>query len=271
MASQVESVSIPPDAERPLARWGRALWSLGPLAALWWIITGGDPASWGVGIPAVLAAAWALSRLGTGADVRLSMAGRPLRPGPPWVRLHWCLILLEPGLAAAGILVLSLYAAHHALVKGGLFLGVGLRQHAGAQGLVLAGSAVLALSLAGAPASSGAVAKYAIKPTLAHVDWPWLAGAVALSTVGTALLMVRFLWVTWRTQPHPAPGYALGGVAWGALIALVLLYPLALGTPAAWASNAWPMGYVAEPHSIATCLPCMAICPVRPGASPQPT
>jgi len=46
-----------------------------PLAALWWIIAGGAPGSWSIGVPTVLAAAWAVARLGTGAEVRLSMVG----------------------------------------------------------------------------------------------------------------------------------------------------------------------------------------------------
>ena len=53
----------------------RALLALIPLAALWWVIAGGAPASWIVGGPAVLAAAWAVGRLGTGTGIRLSMAG----------------------------------------------------------------------------------------------------------------------------------------------------------------------------------------------------
>ena len=57
------------------ARGFRALLALIPLAALWWVIAGGAPASWIVGGPAVLAAAWAVGRLGTGAGIRLSVTG----------------------------------------------------------------------------------------------------------------------------------------------------------------------------------------------------
>ena len=57
------------------ARWFRSMLALIPLAALWWVIAGGEPASWIVGGPAVLAAAWVVGRLGTGAGIRLSMAG----------------------------------------------------------------------------------------------------------------------------------------------------------------------------------------------------
>ncbi len=151
------------------------------------------------------------------------------------------LMLVDPALAPAGILALSLYAAHHALVKGGLFLGVGLRRYASAQPLVLAGLVLLALSLAGAPPSSGAVAKYGIKPVLSGTDWSWLSAAVTLSTAATTLLMARFFWVVWRIEPHPGGSHAWEGAAWGALIGLVLLFPLIQGTPAAWASNAGPV------------------------------
>ena len=152
------------------------------------------------------------------------------------------LILLDPGLAPTGVLALTLYAAHHALAKGGLFLGVGLRHYGLVQPLVLAGLVVLALSLAGTPASGGAVAKYGLKPVLLGPDWAWLGAAVTLGAVGTTFLMARFVWVIWRTEPHPAPGYVWGGAAWGLLVGLVLLYPLALGSPAAWISGTGPIG-----------------------------
>ena len=151
------------------------------------------------------------------------------------------LILLDPGLAAGGVTALILYAAHHALAKGGLFLGVGLRHYGPFQPLVLAGLAVLALSLAGTPASGGAVAKYGLKPVLLGPDWTWLNAAVTLGAVGTTFLMARFLWIMWRIEPHAAKGYVWGGVAWGVLILLVLLYPLVLGSPSAWISGTGPI------------------------------
>ncbi len=152
------------------------------------------------------------------------------------------LMLVEPALAPAGILALTLYAAHHALVKGGLFLGVGLRLHGPLQAVVLVGLVLLALSMAGMPPTSGAVAKYAMKPTLTGTDWAWLTQAVALSAAATALLMARFLWVVWRLPAHPEPGYGAGTLAWGALIVLSIAYALMLGTPAAWLSDARPVG-----------------------------
>ena len=151
------------------------------------------------------------------------------------------LLLLDPGLAPAGILALTLYAVHHGLTKGGLFLGVGLRLHAPLQGLILAGSSLLALTIAGLPPTSGAVAKFGIKPILAGTDWSWLTQVVAFSTAATTLLMARFLWVVWRLSPHPEPGYAAGTLAWGGLIALTVVYSLTLGTAQAWLTNALPV------------------------------
>ena len=43
--------------------WHPAL-TLGALAAVWWLLSGGTPSSWVVGVPAVAAAAWAAYRLG---------------------------------------------------------------------------------------------------------------------------------------------------------------------------------------------------------------
>ncbi len=45
------------------------------LAVLWWVLSEGAPASWLVGIPAVLAAAWAFLRLSNNAGPRISPRG----------------------------------------------------------------------------------------------------------------------------------------------------------------------------------------------------
>lgn len=45
------------------------------LAGLWWIIAGGDPSSWVIGAPAVVAAAWAVRGLGARAAVWPSPLG----------------------------------------------------------------------------------------------------------------------------------------------------------------------------------------------------
>jgi len=153
------------------------------------------------------------------------------------------LVLMEPGLAPVGIAAISLYAAQHGLAKGGLFLGVGLRKQAAGQPgfiqpLVLGGLIIFALALAGAPFTSGAVAKYQLKPVLTGAEWPWLAAAVTVATLGTTLLMARFIWVmSLGTKRHPRPGLLWPGIAWSLLLALVILFPFALGKPASWLSD----------------------------------
>jgi multicomponent Na+:H+ antiporter subunit A len=70
---------------------------------------------------------------------------------------------LAAGDAGAG-LGASFSAAHHVLVKGGLFLAIGLAALAGARlAPVLIPAAVLALGLGGLPLTGGALAKLAVK------------------------------------------------------------------------------------------------------------
>lgn len=44
-------------------------------AGLWWLLSDGNPESWMVGVPAVLAASWAAHRLGTGEQRTISASG----------------------------------------------------------------------------------------------------------------------------------------------------------------------------------------------------
>ena len=62
------------------------------------------------------------------------------------------------------------------------------------------GLVLLALSMAAVPLTSGAVAKYGIKPVLVDSDWAWLQVAVAMTTVATAWMMVRFIWSLKRVR-----------------------------------------------------------------------
>lgn len=51
------------------------IFSLLTLASLWWLLSGGDPGSWLIGIPAVLAAGWAARRLRMGERWTISASG----------------------------------------------------------------------------------------------------------------------------------------------------------------------------------------------------
>lgn len=99
-----------------------------------------------------------------------------------------------------------LYAAHHGLAKGALFLAVGVLAVAGGARFRLVALAVTgfaAFAVAGLPFTGGAIAKLAIKTPLGSGT----AGAlVMVSAVGTALLMTRFLWVLAKPTAQQRPG-----------------------------------------------------------------
>jgi len=121
--------------------------------------------------------------------------------------------LLAPGLWPLLLPAVVLYALHHALAKAALFLGLGVAERHGATHWVLAGLALPALALAGAPLTSGLLAKSALKPALAGLPAPWgepLPALLALGALGTALLMLRLFWLIRRQTGQPAaPGRGL--------------------------------------------------------------
>jgi formate hydrogenlyase subunit 3/multisubunit Na+/H+ antiporter MnhD subunit len=103
--------------------------------------------------------------------------------------------VLGAGLAAGEpdtAILAAFYALHHLLVKGALFLGVGIVGSTGTRYLsrVLVPMALLSLSLAGLPFSSGALAKLATKPLFGD---GLVAAAAAAAAAGSALLMFHFV------------------------------------------------------------------------------
>ncbi|MCD6706391.1 MAG: complex I subunit 5 family protein [Thiobacillus sp.] len=114
--------------------------------------------------------------------------------------------LAAPALWPLLLPAVGLYALHHALAKSALFLGAGLIRVRGAHSTYLAVLALPALALAGAPLSSGMLAKIQLKSALANLAAPWpelLAGLLPLAALGTTLLMARLLWLI-RDQYAPA-------------------------------------------------------------------
>lgn len=103
------------------------------------------------------------------------------------------------------LLAVVIYALHHGVAKGALFLAVGVADRVpvkrrngivGTKGWILAASALPALALSGAPFTTGALSKgtlkdavYALTPTLN----PVLGPVLVLAGVGTTVLMARFL------------------------------------------------------------------------------
>jgi formate hydrogenlyase subunit 3/multisubunit Na+/H+ antiporter MnhD subunit len=105
--------------------------------------------------------------------------------------------LAAPELADAAVVAVVLYAVHHGLAKGALFLGVPLwrRYRSRALRWWIAGALLGAsLAVAGAPLSSGAVAKYAAKDAVDHNAL--IAGDLVVYlqvvAVGSTILLARF-------------------------------------------------------------------------------
>jgi formate hydrogenlyase subunit 3/multisubunit Na+/H+ antiporter MnhD subunit len=186
---------------------------------------------------------------------------------------HWSLV----SLAAV------LFAAHHGLNKGALFLGVEVsRQPPPWPGWLLwTLMALPALSLTGA-IGSGVVAKWAYKSALDVADNSAILFLVNLAAVGTTALMARTLWCQWRERGDLraaredqsrhllAPmslawlicalaglslplwiGWYAGAPDWPPLTALPgLLWPLALGALLSLMLG-WSMQRFAPRHSLA--------------------
>lgn len=138
-----------------------------------------------------------------------------------------------PALLAAVVL----FACHHGLTKGALFLGVGISEHPPRMPSWLLWVLLLlpGLSLSGV-LGSGLASKWAYKTVLSDADHKDLVMWLSLAAVGTTLLMARALWCQWRAERQ---------VRHDDRMALTGAMPLAwLGTLLAAASLPWwlPMG-----------------------------
>ena len=193
--------------------WGEALAAVGLFSAFYGVAIGITQSN-----PKVVLAYSSVSQMGLLAAV----IGMGLAAG-------------DPGVAISA----AFYAMHHILLKGGLFLAVGLVERTGScrPWPVLLPAAVLALGLGGLPLTGGALAKFAIKAPLGS----GVASALAtLSAIGTALLMIHFLrclksYVS-RYSAKTAPrGLTLPwlGSAFASVALPWALYPLV-------ASTSWP-------------------------------
>ena len=120
----------------------------------------------------------------------------------------------------------AFYAAHHVLVKGALFLAVGVVAATSSRRLwlVLLPATVLALSLGGLPLTGGALAKLAVKAPLGDGAVGMLA---TVSAAGTTLLMMHFLQRLARSASQDARAAAPAGLAlpWLAMALASILVP----------------------------------------------
>ena len=147
-------------------------------------------------------------------------------------QMGFILAMLGMGLAsgAPGVaLIVAFYAAHHVLVKGALFLAVGVMAQTG-RALALPmfiPAAFIALSLAGLALSGGMLAKYASKDLMGD----GLAGTLALLTsVTSALLMLHFLHRLWQSRMPNERAHAACGLIgpWLGMALASIIIPWAL-------------------------------------------
>jgi formate hydrogenlyase subunit 3/multisubunit Na+/H+ antiporter MnhD subunit len=136
--------------------------------------------------------------------------------------------------------VLAFYALHHGLAKGALFLGVSMAPASGMsvwlRRLAVLGLLWPALALSGAPLTSGAQAKAALKPFLkeAPAYGPFsLSVLLSCAAVGTALIMARFLFLMYhKPSDRPSPGAAMW-CGW------LLLLAASMACSVGWFPNPW--------------------------------
>jgi len=149
--------------------------------------------------------------------------------------------LAWPEMAPVIIVAVVIYAAHHALVKGALFLGLGLVERGGLRPWVQAGLVFLALALAGAPLTSGAFAKSVLTASLPQ-GAEYLLSLLAVSAFATTLLMARFLFLVRKHRDNKAsPLPAESRIAWLMLLAIIAVFPFAIAEAGQLMANVVPV------------------------------
>jgi hydrogenase-4 component B len=151
-------------------------------------------------------------------------------------QMGWMTLGVGAGLVApegweTAATTVALFALHHGLAKGALFMGLGAL-HAAPPGRALAfvrgGMAVAALSLAGAPWTAGTLAKGALKEAVDVLPAPWPAAVGVLlfaAGTGTALLMARVLVLAWAERGGEGRWTPRLWGSWAALTAAAVLAP----------------------------------------------
>src|SRR5690554_734311 len=148
--------------------------------------------------------------------------------------------LSAPALWPTLLTPVALFAAHHGLTKGALFLGVGISEHPLRLPLWLVGLLLLlpALSLSGVLAS-GLVAKYSMKEALYAGEHAALVTWLSLAAVGSTLLMSRALWLQWRERGERALAWRSSmPLAW--LVTVLSAFTLPWWLPLGESGMAWP-------------------------------
>jgi formate hydrogenlyase subunit 3/multisubunit Na+/H+ antiporter MnhD subunit len=194
--------------EAVLPDWGTALTAAGLFAALYGVVIGITQRN-----PRVVLAYSSVSQMG----FIIAVIGMG--------------VLAGDGRAA---LAAAFYAAHHVLVKGALFLSIGVIAATGSRRLwlMLLPAAIIAVGLGGLPLTGGSLAKFVADELLGDST----ASSIAtLSAVGTTLLMLQFLRSLATTASQNPQAVAPAGLVWPwlatAVVSLVVPWTLYLTVP----------------------------------------
>ncbi|MBA2442100.1 MAG: hypothetical protein H0V53_06810 [Rubrobacter sp.] len=204
-----------PAGEVPMPFWGVLFMAAGLVAAFYGVLVGLTQ-----GQPKTILAYSSISQMG----FMTAVLGAAIAVPEAW---------------PVALFAIPIYAAHHALIKGALFLGVGVAErteesrHRFQRLLVIGGLVLAALALAGAPLTSGAAAKDYLKGITDLAPLPWdnvLYSGLDLAAVGSTLIMARFLFAVWppaggQEQRPPALLFVPWLVSVGGVAALVLFLP----------------------------------------------
>lgn len=143
-------------------------------------------------------------------------------------------LFLKPDMTPIMLPLLAFFALHHALVKGALFLSVGINaQYKSIPPLLFQiGLFVPALSLIGLM-GSGLQGKLLLKEGLYALQIPGIVTLVTFSALATTGLMFRFLWLLKGEREHSQPATQADSymqMAWAGLLVVGLLATSLFGT-----------------------------------------
>ena len=123
-------------------------------------------------------------------------------------QMGWLLMILGLGWngaePSAVLLVLTLFGVHHGLAKGALFLAAGMLHDSRLPRAAWLLVWLPALAIMGAPLTSGIAVKYAFKDVWHASVFAGWAVWLSLASFGTALLLLRALWLM-REDQRQAP------------------------------------------------------------------
>ena len=195
--------------EAAIPAWGTALAAAGLFAALYGVVIGITQRN-----PKVVLAYSSVSQMG----FLIAVVGMGMIAGDG-----------RAGLAA------TFYAAHHVLVKGALFLAVGVIAATGSRNLwpMLVPACIIAVGLGGLPLTGGGLAKIVVDGPLGDGTASKIA---TVSAIGTTLLMLQFLRNLANHTSRDPEASAPAGLVWPwlatAAVSLAVPWTLFLAVPA---------------------------------------